>query len=148
MPFCNLSAGDHVQDLFCERDDDATGQGEEAIGTLARIMAGKRETDLDDAPTQQDQAHRANQSEDKLGQIVDDGDGIGVRIGGEAESHDEGDSQKTGTVDPEGLHDFGRHGELIGVLVIEIVHFVFPPVIYNSFQDPPQREDQLAALLL
>ena len=125
LPFCNLSAGDHVQDLFCERDDDATGQGEEAIGTLARIMAGKRETNLDDAPTQQDQAHRANQSEDELRQVVDDGDGIAVRIGGEAEPHDEGDSQKTGTVDPEAFLDFGRHGELIGVLVVEIVHFVF-----------------------
>ena len=64
------SAGNHGQDFLGEGDDDAAGQGQEAVGALAGIMGLEGQTHLHDAPAQQDQANGTDQAEDELTKVV------------------------------------------------------------------------------
>ena len=72
------SLHDEIENLSCERDDDATGEGQKAVGTLRSVMTLECEAHLNNAKCEQDDADRANQPEDKLGQIIDYGDRIGL----------------------------------------------------------------------
>ena len=60
-----LRAGDKGQNLLGKRNDNAARQGQEAVGTLGRVVALEGEAHLDDAPAQQDQAHGPDQAEDE-----------------------------------------------------------------------------------
>ena len=61
-PDCQIeSARDKGQNLFCKRNDDAAGQGEETVGALARVMAFQRKADLHNAEAEQDKADGADQ---------------------------------------------------------------------------------------
>ena len=75
------SAGDKGQNLLGKGDDDTTRQGQKAVGTLGGVVALEGEAHLDDAPAQQDQAHSADQAENELGQVVDDGERVAARSG-------------------------------------------------------------------
>ena len=50
-------------------------------------MALEGESHLDDAPAQQDQAHGADQAEDEIGQVVDNGEGVAARSGSGKRRH-------------------------------------------------------------
>ena len=67
------TTGDEVQDFLGKGDDDTTGQSQENVGALGRIVGLQRQTNLDNAPTQQNQAYRTDQTEDKGGQVIDYG---------------------------------------------------------------------------
>ena len=45
------------------------------VGTLARIVGLEAETDLHNAPAKQNQADRTDEAEDKVAEVVDDGNG-------------------------------------------------------------------------
>ena len=65
-----LGADDQVQDLLGEGDDDAASQRQKTLRALAGVMALEGEAHLHDAPAQQDEAHSADDGEDKGVQIV------------------------------------------------------------------------------
>ena len=67
---------DKVKDFLREGDDDAAGKGQKAVGTLRRVVALERETDLHNAPAEQDKTDGADESEDEVGQVVDYGNGV------------------------------------------------------------------------
>ena len=50
---------------YCKGDNDTARQSEKAVGTLGRVVRLERQTDLHDAPAQQDQAHRTDEAEDE-----------------------------------------------------------------------------------
>ena len=59
------SANNEVEDFLGKGDDDAAGQGQETVGTLAGIVGLEAETDLHNAPAKQNQADRTDEAEDK-----------------------------------------------------------------------------------
>ncbi len=65
------SRGDEVEDFFGERNHQPTGQRQETLAALAGVVALQRQTDLHDAPPQQDKPHRADQRKDECGEIFD-----------------------------------------------------------------------------
>ena len=80
LPFPrHFLAGDQRQDLLGERNDDAARDGQNAVCALRRIVRLERQTDLQNAKAEQDQADRADQGKDKITQIVDHGQRIAVR---------------------------------------------------------------------
>ena len=77
LPLClGILAGDQGQDFLGEGDDNAAGQGQEAVGTLRGIVGLQGQANLDNTPAQQDQADGADQAEDELRQVVHNGQGI------------------------------------------------------------------------
>ena len=73
---------DHIQDLFCKRDDDPAGQRQKSVGTGTGIVRLHRQSHLHDAKPQQDQPDGSDQAEDKRGQIVHRGNRIACRKAG------------------------------------------------------------------
>ena len=73
-----LSAGDQRQDLLGECNDDAARDGQDAVCALRRIVRLERQTDLQNAKAEQDQADRANQGKDEIAQVIDDRQRIAV----------------------------------------------------------------------
>ena len=65
------SGGNKVKDFLGEGDYQPTGQGEETLRTLGGIMALEGQTDLHDAPAQQDQSNGPDQGKDKGREVVD-----------------------------------------------------------------------------
>ena len=116
LPLClGILAGDQGQDFLGEGDDNAAGQGQEAVGTLGGIMGLQGQANLDDAPAQQDQADGADQAEDELGQIVHDSQGIATGGSGrQSQSDDTGDGQHGHGVVAEAALNLGGDGELFG----------------------------------
>ena len=100
--FLCILAGDHGQDFFGEGDDDAAGQGQEAVGSLAGIVGLQGKTHLHDAPTQQDQTDGTDQAEDELTEIVHHSQRI--RAGG-------GDGNRQGAGGADGQHRQGVAAE-------------------------------------
>ena len=78
---------DEVKDFLRKGDDDAACQSQETVGTLRRIVGLERQADLNNAPTEQDETNRTNESENKVGQVVYDGNGITRSKGGHAHAH-------------------------------------------------------------
>ena len=78
-------------------------------------MGLQGQTDLDDAPAQQDQTDGADQAEDELRQIVHDGQGIAAGgSSGQSQSDDTGDSQHGHGIVAEAALNLGGDGELFG----------------------------------
>ena len=71
-----LSARDQVQNLFGKGDDDAACKGEKAVAALAGIVGLERKSHLHDAPAKQNQTDRTDEAEDKVAEVVDDGNGV------------------------------------------------------------------------
>ena len=65
----NLS-DNQVEDFLGEGNHEAACQGEKALGTLGGIMALERETNLYNAPTQQNHTDCTDEGKDKVGKIV------------------------------------------------------------------------------
>ena len=141
-----LSAGNHVQNLLGKGDDDTACQGEEAIGTLGRIMGLQGQTNLDNAPTQQDQTHGPNHAEDEVRQIINNGERI--TAGGRCrhcKAHNQSHGQHGGTVEAEPPLDLMGHGQLLGgmiVLLKDVLHWCYLQIII-PLQSLHQKEAQI-----
>ena len=68
-PFLLYSA-DSREDLLCKRDHKPAEQAQEALGTLAGVMALDRHTDLDDAPAEDNNADGLDRGEDEVREIA------------------------------------------------------------------------------
>ena len=80
LPFPrHFSAGDQRQDLLGECNDNAARDGQNAVCALGRIVRLERQTDLQNAEAEQNQADRTNERENKVTQIVDNRQRITVR---------------------------------------------------------------------
>lgn len=62
---CGFLRNDKVQNLLGEGDDDTTGQGQETVASLGRVMGLQGEAHLDNAPAQQNETYGTDQTEDK-----------------------------------------------------------------------------------
>ena len=69
-PFVMPSAGDEIQNLLSERNDQTACYSQHTVGSLAGIVALEAETQLKDSEAQQDHAVSPDQGEDEVGQIV------------------------------------------------------------------------------
>ena len=98
-----LSAGDQRQDLLGERNDDAARNSQDAVCALGRIVRFERQTDLQNAKAEQDQADRANERENEVAQIVDDRQRITVR----RERRDNKNRQHEKHAGEDGIEPFG-----------------------------------------
>lgn len=120
-------ANDEVKNFLCKGDNNTTGESEEALTALRGIVGLETEADLYDTPTEQNEADSTDQSEDKGGQIVHDGQRIitGSKCG-EGKATHQRDRQNCGRIAPKALFDlrFGGEGRMIGVLL----HVFFPPI--------------------
>ena len=65
------SRGNEVEDFLGKRDNQPASQRQEALAALAGVVALQRQTDLHNAPPQQDKTHRADQRKDECGEIFD-----------------------------------------------------------------------------
>lgn len=66
-----LSPGNQGEDLLSKGDHDTAGDGEDAVGTLGGVMGLEGQAHLQNSVAQQDEPHRPDQREDKVGQAVD-----------------------------------------------------------------------------
>ena len=83
-----LSLSNQRQDLLRKCNDNPACHSEDTIGPLAGIVALERQTDLENAKAQQDQADGANQAEYKVRKVVDNCQRIGLCKHGGAEHRD------------------------------------------------------------
>ena len=116
LPLClGILTGDQGQDFLGEGDDDATGQGQEAVGALRGIVGLQGQANLDDAPAQQDQADGTDQAEDEVAQVVHNGQGIAAGGGSrQGQGDDAGHGQHGHGVAAEATLNLGGDGELFG----------------------------------
>ena len=91
-PFLLYSA-DGGEDFFRKGDHDPAEQTQEALGTLACVVALDRHTDLHDAPAQDNNADGLDRAENEVGQIVDDRDRIAAGGKGGGGEHGDTDGQ-------------------------------------------------------
>lgn len=133
-PLCaDKSGDDEVQDLLGEGNDDAASKGQEAVGTLGRVMGLQRQTDLNNAPAQQNEADCTDQPEDKGGQVIDHGERVaGCGKGRNGQPQQERQRQDGCGVAAEASLDLLGHGQLIGVLLFlvaldDVLHLFRPP---------------------
>ena len=90
-------------------------------------MALEGEAHLNDAPAQQDQAHRPDQAEDELRQIVDHLQGSSAGEGRHGAAAQQGRSHYQRAVAAEALFHLTGHGEPLRFLFV-VLHFLVPPV--------------------
>ena len=74
-----LHHADGGKDLLCKGDKQTTEQAEEALCTLAGIVALDRHTHLHNAPAKDDNTDGPDAGKDKGGQVVYNGQRIGGR---------------------------------------------------------------------
>lgn len=143
-------ADDEVKNFLRKGDDDATGKGQEAVAALGGIVALEGQTNLNNTPTKQDQPDGTNESEDEIGQVVYNRDGVAASSKSvDTHAHDERDCENGGCIEAEALFDLdGSLQLLIFVLVkIEILHFLSSPLIQLILQAPLQRGVQSRVVL-
>ena len=90
-----LYRADSREDLLCESDHQTAEQAQEALGTLACVMALDRHTDLDDAPAEDNNADGLDRGEDEVGKVVDHRDRVaagGKGGGAEADNAERGET--------------------------------------------------------
>ena len=117
-----ILAGDQGQNFLGEGDDDAACQSEEAVGTLRGIVGLQGQTNLDNAPAQQDQTDGADEAEDEGGQVVDYLQGVsGCGEGRHGHAHDYRHSQDAGGVHAEAALYLVGGLQLIGGLVLVLL---------------------------
>ena len=80
-------SADSREDLLCKGNHKPAEQAQEALGTLACVMALDRHADLDDALAEDNNADGLDRGKDKVRQIVDHRDRIAAGgKGGSAEA--------------------------------------------------------------
>lgn len=135
-PLCaDKSGDDEVQDFLGKGDDNTACEGQEAVGTLGRVVGLQGQTDLNDAPAQQDEADCTDQPEDEGGQVVDHGEGIaGCGKGRNGQPQQKRQRQDGCGIAAEAPLDLFGHGQLLGVLLflvaLDNVFHVFSPPYY------------------
>ena len=67
---------DGGKDLLCKCNHNPAEQAQEALGSLAGVMALDRHTDLDDAPAEDNNADSLDRGKDKVRQVVDHRDRV------------------------------------------------------------------------
>ncbi|MBR5947573.1 MAG: hypothetical protein IKZ82_02845, partial [Clostridia bacterium] len=97
------SAGDKSKNFFCKGNDHTARKGEKAVASLGGIVAREGKTDLNDAPTQEDQSDGADQSENKVGEIVDNADRIVCGKSCRCRAEDKRPAENCGAVDTKGF---------------------------------------------
>ena len=124
-------AGDQGQDLLGEGNDDAASQGQEAVGTLGGIVGLEGQTNLDNAPAQQDQTDGTDQAEDEVTQVIHHLQGI---TAGGCSGHSQGDDARHGQhghgIVAEATLNLAGDGELFGgglFVFLEQIHGVLSP---------------------
>ena len=110
-------ADDQVEDLLGKGDDDTARKGQETVRSLRRIVGLQGQTDLHDAEAQQDKPDGTDQTEDKGGQVIDNGNGVAGSKSRDRSTEDECRTHNSGAVNAEALLDLAGHRQLGGVLV-------------------------------
>ena len=90
-------------------------------------MGLQRQTNLDDTPTQKDQTNCSDQAEDKVGQVVNDSEGIATGSKSRyAHAGHHGQCQHRQYIETEALFYLAGHRQLIVLLVF--AHCALPPI--------------------
>ena len=91
-------------------------------------MGLEAETDLNDTPAEQDKTDRTDESENKVGQVVYDGNGITRSKGGHAHAHGKRKGKDDRHIEAEASLDLAGNLRLVGVLLgIKVFHVLFSP---------------------
>ena len=115
------STNNQVQDFLGEGDDDATGKSQEAVAALGGVVALERQANLNDTPAKQDQTNGADESENKIGQVVDNRDRVAASSKSvDTHAHNERDRENGGCVDAEALFDLAGGLQLLIVVLVKI----------------------------
>lgn len=69
---CSFLARNQGQDFLSECDDDAARKGQKTVRPLGWVVGFQAQTNLDDTKAEQNHTDRPNQSENEIGEIVDD----------------------------------------------------------------------------
>jgi len=104
-----LSGGDQIKNLLSKGDNNTACEGQEAVCSLAGIVALERKTDLHNAEAEHDQTDCTDKTENESGQVVDHLQrvgGCGINRG-----HAEGADEHSGDKDRE--HSLCGLGHLI-----------------------------------
>ena len=91
-----LSPGDESEDLLRKSYYNAARDGEDTVGALGGVVGLEGEAHLEDAVTQQDEAHGPDEGKDEVGQAGDHGQRVIRRKGGddgEGQGQDEAGKQ-------------------------------------------------------
>ena len=100
-PLCWFVSALYGRTLLRKGYHEAAEQAEEALGPLAGVVGLKAHTHLHDAPAQDDDAQGLDDRENKIRQVVDDGEGVAAS-GGEGRDRQrgaEGQDQNGGEVE-------------------------------------------------
>ena len=90
---------DGGQNLLCKSDNKAAKDAEDALRPLAGVVGLDRHTQLDDAPAQDHHADGLDAGENKVAEVVDNGEGVAVRgKSGDSQGHAEGSGQGGGEI--------------------------------------------------
>ena len=91
-------------------------------------MGLEAETDLHNAPAKQNQADRTDEAEDKVAEVVDDGNGVACGKGGHAHAHGKRKGKDSHHINAVALLDLAGNLRLVGVLLyIKLLHCLFSP---------------------
>lgn len=90
-------------------------------------MALEGEAHLNDAPAQQDQAHRPDQAEDELDKLLTTSRGSSAAKARHGAAAQQGRSHYQRAVAAEALFHLTGHGEPLRFLFV-VLHFLVPPV--------------------
>ena len=129
-PFAETgSTHDEVQDFLRKGDDDAACQSQETVGTLRRVVRLERQTDLNDTPAEQEEADRANEPEDEIGQIVYNCNRITCGKSSHASAHHKRKCKNGYYIRTVALLNLAGDLRLVLLIVlsIKILHFLFSP---------------------
>ncbi len=69
-----------IQDLFGKGNDDTSRDGQKSVCPLGRVVRFKRKAHLHDAEPEKNQPDSADQSENEVGQIVNNGQRVSPRF--------------------------------------------------------------------
>ena len=103
-----LQRADGGEDFLGEGNYKPAEQTEKALGTLARVMALDGHTDLDNAPSEDNDADGLDRGKDEVGEIVDDRDRIGVGCKGSGGEQGDAERQHTPKAEKEFCTFVGR----------------------------------------
>lgn len=113
-------ANDEVKNLLCKGNNDTTGKSEKALTALRGIVGLETETNLHNTPTEQNEADSTDQTKNKGGQIIYDGQRIvtGSECG-EGKAAQQRNRQNCGRITAKALFGLRLKGEgrMIGVLL-------------------------------
>ena len=128
--------------ILCKGDDDTACKGKEAVGSLRRIVGFQGKTDLNNTEAEQDKSDCTDESENEIGQIVDNGQRISAcRKCGHRHTADKCHTKHNGAVGTKALFNLSGHRQLLGFLVVGFlknIHCVYLHK-FNHFQSPRLR---------